>query len=87
METNGLLLFSVFCNIRRTPSNIFEGYAPNGIDLVLSKDQKVMNGGETEGRYCWTADITKDYSGSDEHNGIKFLGYEFKSITCDYQVP
>ena len=46
-----------------------------------------MNGGETEGRYCWTADITKDYSGSDEHNGIKFLGYEFKSITCDYQVP
>ena len=55
--------------------------------MVLSKDQKVMNGGETEGGYCWTADIAKDYSGSDEHNGRVFLDYDFQSITCDYQVP
>lgn len=40
-----------------------------------------MNGGETEGRYCWTADS------SDEHKGIEFLGYRFKSITCGYSVP
>ena len=64
---------------------IFEGCRTEDIDLVLSKDQKVMNGGETEGGYCWTADITKDYSS--EHNGSVFLGYEFKSITCDYPVP
>ena len=66
---------------------IFEGCRTKDIDLVLSKDQKVMNGGETEGGYCWTADITKDYSGSDEHNGSVFLNYDFQSITCDYQVP
>ena len=61
---------------------IFEGCRTEDIDLVLSKDQKVMNGGETEGGYCWTADITKDYSS--EHNGSVFLDYNFKSITCDY---
>ena len=66
---------------------IFEGCRTKDIDLVLSKDQKVMNGGETEGGYCWTADITKDYSGSDEHNGRVFLDYDFLSITCDYSVP
>ncbi|WOF89007.1 hypothetical protein [Segatella copri] len=61
---------------------IFEGCRTEDIDLVLSKDQKVMNGGETEGGYCWTADITKDYSS--EHHGSVFLDYNFKSITCDY---
>lgn len=65
---------------------IFEGCRTKDIDLILSKDQKVMNGGKTEGGYCWTADITKDYSGSDEHNGRVFLNYDFQSITCDYQV-
>ncbi len=67
---------------------IFDGLKTKDIDLVLSKDQKVMNGGENEeGRYCWTADIIKEYSGSDEHNGRVFLDYDFKSITCDYPVP
>ena len=66
---------------------IFDGCRTKDIDLVLSKDQKVMNGGETEGGYCWTADITKDYSGSDEHNGRVFLDYDFQSITCGYPVP
>lgn len=61
---------------------IFEGCRTKDIDLVLSKDQKVMNGGKTEGGYCWTADITKDYSS--EHHGSVFLDYNFKSITCDY---
>ena len=66
---------------------IFEGCRTKDIDLILSKDQKVMNGGKTEGGYCWTADIIKDYSGSDEHNGRVFLDYDFQSITCGYQVP
>lgn len=67
---------------------IFDGHKTRDIDLVLSKDQKVMNGGETEeGRYCWTADIIKEYSGSDEHNGRVFLAYDFKFITCGYRVP
>ena len=67
-------------------NGIFDGCDTRYIDLVLSKDQKVMNGGEAEdGRYCWTADITKDYSRSYEHVSKKFLGYEFKSITCRYK--
>lgn len=68
-------------------NGIFDGCETRFIDLVLSKDQKAMNGGETEGGYCWTADITKDYSGSDEHNGRVFLDYDFQSIICVYPVP
>ncbi len=79
-------LTKVYGNVGK--KGIFDGLKTKDIDLVLSKDQKVMNGGETEGGYCWTADITKDYAGSDEHNSKEFLGYEnFKSITCDYPVP
>lgn len=77
-------LTKVYGNVRN--NGIFDGLDTKYIDLVLSEDQKVMNGGEAEGRYCWTADIIKEYSGSDEHNGIEFLGYRFKSITCRYRV-
>ena len=72
-------LTKVYGNVGK--KGIFDGCKTKDIDLVLSKDQKVMNGGETEGGYCWTADS------SDEHDGRVFLGYEFKSITCDYPVP
>ncbi len=69
-------------------NGIFEGCSTKDIDLVLSKDQKVMSGGDIGGKYCWTVDdITKGYSGSDEHNGRVFCDYDFKSITCDYRVP
>lgn len=78
-------LTKVYGNVGK--KGIFDGCRTKDIDLVLSKDQKVMNGGKTEGRYCWTADITKDYSGSDEHNGRVFLDYDFQSITCGYPVP
>ena len=78
-------LTKVYGNVGK--NGIFDGCRTEDIDLVLSKDQKVMNGGETEGGYCWTADITKDYSGSAEHNGRVFLDYEFQSITCVYPVP
>lgn len=78
-------LTKVYGNVRN--NGIFDGLDTKCIDLVLSEDQKVMNGGETEGGYCWTADITKDYSGSDEHNGRVFLDYDFQSITCVYPVP
>ena len=67
-------------------NGIFDGCETRFIDLVLSKDQKVMNDGEAEGRYCWTADIITDYDHSVEHVSKKFLGYEFKSITCRYRV-
>ena len=66
-------------------NGIFDGCETRFIDLVLSKDQKVMNDGEAEGRYCWTADIITDYDHSVEHVSKKFLGYEFQSITCIYK--
>ena len=77
-------LTKVYGNVRN--NGIFDDCETRSIDLVLSKDQKAMNDGEAEGRYCWTADIIIDYSGSNKHHGKEFLGYEFKSITCDYQV-
>ena len=76
-------LTKVYGNVRE--NGIFDGLDTRFIDLVLSKDQKVMNDGEAEGRYCWTADIITDYDLSDEHVSKKFLGYEFKSITCRYK--
>ena len=77
-------LTKVYGNVRN--NGIFDDCETRSIDLVLSKDQKAMNDGEAEGRYCWTADIIEDYSGSNKHNGKEFLGYEFKSITCRYRV-
>nr|WP_308560399.1 hypothetical protein [uncultured Prevotella sp.] len=76
-------LTKVYGNVRN--NGIFDGCETRFIDLFLSKDQKAMNDGEAEGRYCWTADIITDYDLSDEHVSKKFLGYEFKSITCRYK--
>ena len=77
-------LTKVYGNVRE--NGIFDGLDTRVIDLVLSEDQKVMNGGETtECWYCWTADIITDYARSSEHYSKKFLGYEFKSITCRYK--
>ena len=76
-------LTKVYGNVGK--NGIFDGCETRSIDLVLSKDQKAMNDGEAEGRYCWTADIITDYDLSDEHVRKKFLGYEFKSITCRYK--
>ena len=76
-------LTKVYGNVRN--NGIFDDCETRSIDLVLSKDQKAMNDGEAEGRYCWTADIIKDYDLSDEHVSKNFLGYEFKSITCRYK--
>ena len=76
-------LTKVYGNVRN--NGIFDDCETRSIDLVLSKDQKAMNDGKAEGRYCWTADIITDYDLSDEHVSKKFLGYEFKSITCRYK--
>ena len=77
-------LTKVYGNVRN--NGIFDDCETWSIDLVLSEDQKVMNGGEAEdGRYCWTADIITDYADSNEHRSKNFLGYEFKSITCRYR--
>jgi len=61
---------------------IFENITPN-IDLILSDYQKEMI--ETDdGLYTANNDI--DYALSNKHVNKKFLGHEFKSITCRIKV-
>lgn len=62
---------------------IFEYIITQSIYLILSDYQKEMI--ETDS-YLFTANNDRDYAGSVEHNSKKFLGYEFKSITCGYPV-
>ena len=54
-------------------------YITKNIDLILSDYQKEMI---ITSSYLYTANNDKDYADSDEHNSKKFLGREFKSITC-----
>ena len=61
--------------------SIFEDITPN-IDLILSDYQKEMI--ETDDD-LYTANNDIDYALSNEHRNKKFLGYEFKSITCRYK--
>ena len=62
---------------------IFEYITPN-IDLILSDYQKEMI--ETDDD-LYTANNDIDYAFSPEHVSKKFLGHEFKSITCSrYRV-
>ena len=60
---------------------IFGDITPN-IDLILSDYQKEMI--ETD-ENLYTANNDIDYALSNEHRDKKFLGYEFKSITCIYK--
>ena len=60
---------------------IFGDITPN-IDLILSDYQKEMI--ETDDD-LYTANNDTDYALSNEHRDKKFLGYEFKSITCIYK--
>ena len=60
---------------------IFKDITPN-IDLILSDYQKEMI--ETDDN-LYTANNDIDYALSNEHRDKKFLGYEFKSITCRYK--
>lgn len=60
---------------------IFEDITQN-IDLILSDYQKEMI--ETDDD-LYTANNDTDYALSPEHRDKKFLGYEFKSITCIYK--
>ena len=60
---------------------IFSDITPN-IDLILSDYQKEMI--KTDDN-LYTANNDIDYALSNEHRDKKFLGYEFKSITCRYK--
>lgn len=66
-------------NISTAGFRIFEGVPTENVDLILSKDQKVMTGSDDEG---WHSVESAPYARSDDHLQIRFLGKKFKSITC-----
>lgn len=66
-------------NISTAGFRIFEGVPTENVDLILSKDQKVMTGSDYEG---WKSDESKKYANSEDHKRPQFLGKRFHSIKC-----
>lgn len=66
-------------NISTAGFRIFDVVPTENVDLILSKDQKVMTGSDDEG---WQSVESEPYARSDDHIRIRFLGKKFKSITC-----
>ena len=71
-----------------TTYGIFDNCPTVMINLVLSKDQKIMKCSDLgNGQYCWTPDPTnKSYRNSQEHLNRDFLGYIFNSIKCGDKI-
>lgn len=65
-------------NISTAGIRIFDFVPTEGVDLTLSKDQKVMTGSDDEG---WQS-VESKYARSDDHIQVRFLGKIFHSITC-----
>lgn len=66
-------------NISAAGFRIFDGVPTENVDLILSKDQKVMTGSDDEG---WQSDESKKYAKSPDHKQRQFLGKIFHSIKC-----
>ena len=66
-------------NISTAGFRIFDVIYTENVDLILSKDQKVMTGSDDEG---WQSDESIPYAESVDHTWKRFLGKTFKSIKC-----
>ena len=66
-------------NISTAGFRIFDVISTENVDLILSKDQKVMTGSDDEG---WQSDESIPYAESEDHTWKRFLGKTFKSIKC-----
>ena len=66
-------------NISAAGIRIFDNVPTDGVDLTLSKDQKVMTGSDIDG---WRSDESEKYADSPDHKQRQFLRKRFKSITC-----
>ena len=67
-------------NISAAGFSIFDNVPTDGVDLTLSKDQKVMTGSDIDG---WRSDESgENYANSPDHKRTTFLRKRFKSITC-----
>ena len=66
-------------NISTAGFRIFDVISTENVDLILSKDQKVMTGSDDEG---WQSDESEKYAKSLDHVRRQFLGKTFNSIKC-----
>lgn len=67
-------------NISAAGFCIFDNVPTEGVDLTLSKDQKVMTGSDIDG---WLSDESgENYANSPDHVRTTFLRKRFKSIKC-----
>ncbi len=71
-------------NISAAGIHIFDGVPTDFVvDLILSQDQKVMTGSDTDG---WQSDESKNYIDSPDHKQVQFLGKKFLSIKCGSRI-
>ena len=66
-------------NISAAGFSIFDNVPTDGVDLTLSKDQKVMTKKDID---AWQSDESKKYADSSDHRQRQFLGKIFHSIKC-----
>lgn len=66
-------------NISAAGFSIFDNVSTDGVDLTLSKDQKVMTKKDID---AWQSDESEKYADSPDHKQRQFLGKIFKSIKC-----
>lgn len=66
-------------NISTAGFCIFDNVPTDGVDLTLSKDQKVMTKKDID---AWQSDESEKYADSPDHKQRQFLGKIFHSIKC-----
>ena len=70
-------------NISAAGIRIFDNVFTEGVDLTLSKDQKVMTRKDFE---AWQSDESTKYIDSEDHKRVQFLGNKFLSIKCGSRI-
>lgn len=70
-------------NISAAGIRIFDNVYTEVVDLILSKDQKVMTKKDIE---AWQSDESKKYIDSEDHKRVQFLGNKFLSIKCGSRI-
>ena len=70
-------------NISAAGIRIFDNVYTEVVDLILSKDQKVMTKKDIE---AWQSDESEKYANSEDHKRVQFLGKRFQSIKCGSRI-
>ncbi len=70
-------------NISAAGFCIFDVVPTEGVDLTLSKDQKVMTKKDID---AWRSDESEKYADSPDHKRVQFLGKRFLSIKCGSKI-